>query len=224
MQFPQSDQTIRINQILESDHHCLYMLWALLSLVLDHLFQYQQCWQCFRTDNHRSNSIAGWCILHSHQLCPSYTVVTVSADVADKFHFIVLTLWNSIIKFCKFHFIVLTLWNSIIKFCKSTHDLVTQWGCPDKPWQKPWPCGVRQMPELTDCFTPADIKLIQRFCFDTPRLATIQMATFSNKYPWTNFTTGQLEITHNAIRPRNKVTFLKTYFFVIAQIGCYDVT
>ena len=72
MQFPQSDQTIRMNQILASDHHCLYMLWALLSLVLDHLFQYQQCWQCFRTDNHRSHSIAGWCILHSHQLCPSY--------------------------------------------------------------------------------------------------------------------------------------------------------
>ena len=78
-------------------------------------------------------------------------MVTVSADVADKFHFIVLTLWNS-----------------IIKFCKSTHDLVTQWGCPDKPWQKPWPCGVKQMPELADCFTPADITLIQRFCFDTP--------------------------------------------------------
>ena len=123
-------------------------------------------------------------------------MVTVSADVADKFHFIVLTLWNS-----------------IMKFCKSTHDLVTQWGCPDKLWQKPWSCGVRQMPELADCFTTADIKLIQRFCFDTPCLATIQMATFSNKYPWTNLTTGQLEITHNAIRPRNKVTFLKTYFF-----------
>ena len=74
--------------------------------------------------------------------CALPTVVTVSADVADNFHFIVLTLWNS-----------------IIKFCKSTHDLVTQWGCPDKPWQKPWPCGVRQMPELADCFTPADIKL-----------------------------------------------------------------
>ena len=72
MQFPQSDQTFRMNQILASDHHFLYMLWALLSLVLDHLFQYQQCWQCFRTDNHRCNSIAGWCILHSHQLCPSY--------------------------------------------------------------------------------------------------------------------------------------------------------
>ena len=72
MQFPQSDETIRMNQILASDHHCLYMLWALLSLVLDHLFQYQQCWQCFRTDNHWSNFIASWCILHSHQLCPSY--------------------------------------------------------------------------------------------------------------------------------------------------------
>ena len=72
MHFPRSDQTIRMNQILVSDRHCLYMLWTLLSLVLDHLFQYQQCWQCFRTDNHRSSSIAGWCILHSHQLCPSY--------------------------------------------------------------------------------------------------------------------------------------------------------
>ena len=72
MQFPQSYQTIRMNQILASDHHCLYMLWALLSLVLDHLFQYQQYWQCLRTGNHRSSSIAGWCILHSHQLCPSY--------------------------------------------------------------------------------------------------------------------------------------------------------
>ena len=116
--------------------------------------------------------------------CALPTVVTVSADVADKFHVIVLTLWNS-----------------IIKFCKSTHDLVTQWGCLDQPWEKPWPCCVRQMPGLADCCTPADIKLKQRFCFDTPCLATIQMATFSNK-----------------------VTFLKTYFFVITQIGCYDVT
>ena len=134
-------------------------------------------------------------------------VVIISADVADKFHFIVLTLWKS-----------------IIKICKSTHDLVTQWGCPDKPWQKPWHYGVRHRPELADCFTPAEIKLKQRFCFDTPCLATIQMATFSNEYPWTNFRTGQLEITHNTIRPHNKVTFLKTYFFVITQIGCYGVT
>ena len=33
-------------------------------------------------------------------------MVTISADVADKFHFIVLTLWKS-----------------IVKYCKSTHDL-----------------------------------------------------------------------------------------------------
>ena len=45
-----------------------------------------------------------------------------------------------------------------------------------------------------------------------------------NEYPWADFTTGQLEIIHNIIRRRNKVTFLKTYFFIISQIGCYDVT
>ena len=73
-----------INQILASDHHCLYMLWAILSLVLDHLFQYQQCWQCFRTDNHRSNSIAGWCILHSHQMCPSYACRLVGTRPLSK--------------------------------------------------------------------------------------------------------------------------------------------
>ena len=56
--------------------------------------------------------------------CAVHAEVSISADAADKFHFIFLALWKS-----------------ITKICKSTYDLVTQWSCPDKPWQKPWPCG-----------------------------------------------------------------------------------
>ena len=53
--------------------YCLFILWALLSFVLDHLFQNQQYWQRFYADNRRSNSTTGWCILRSHQWCPSYS-------------------------------------------------------------------------------------------------------------------------------------------------------
>ena len=36
--------------------------------------------------------------------------------------------------------------------------------------------------------------------------------------------TGQREFTHGTIHTRNKVKFIKTYVFVITQIGCYGDT
>ena len=61
---------IKYWQVITIVFICCELFYRSYSITSTH--QYQQCWQCFRTDNHRSNSIAGWCIRHSHQLCPSY--------------------------------------------------------------------------------------------------------------------------------------------------------
>ena len=192
-----------MNQLLASDHNCLCMLWAFLSFVLDHLFQNQQCWQCF------TQIIIGavpqptdaFYVLTN---CALPTVVTMSVDVADKIHFIVLVLWKPI----------MDIW-------KSTHNLVTQWSCPDKAkaltlrWKTgAWDCGL-----LYANRHQAQTALLLLY----PMLATIQMAPFSNEYPWTDFMSDQIEITHNTIRHRIKFTFLETYVFIITQPRCHDV-